>query len=928
MNVVQARFRRRLFPLLVLGMAFFAFLFHLSRPTSAAAPPAQETATPSPDAVSPSPQSQTVSDPEPGEWAPVNLSRSGAAANASMVVDSGGVAHVVWQEEGDDTFYYARGEDNQWSYPAPLEFPFGTRAYDPDLFEDDPTPLYQPQFVAVDGRIVAFWSDDEGTAFFSSVPETDFATFASWTVPQPIVDGVLKLSVVEGEGGVLHMSYIRDAETAESPAGIYYTRSDSSGTVWSEPVSLYSSRYFRALPAEEAHVQVAADGAGGVFVVWDNRPIDQVFFAGSDDGGENWGEVQLVDSHLPDDSPEAAGPSHIQVSANGEGVHLAWTAGHTSPLCTVYHQWSDDGGASWEEQQQVLAETTTCPERPRLVWGLDNALFLLAKVDAGARLVAWQEGRWSEPQLVSSLGSFFNPANNRRVEFQWQHVVFLDEDEPLAVGLDAEQPGDIWALLGSVGTITDWFPPPSPWQTPVALTNSAAEPDEIVLVSDSQGSLHAFWSQPASNDLQAEVIQYARWRDMEWSRPAPVLRSPSGSSTDPSATAGPSGRLYAVWAAAPGQLYFSQALATEASVAREWSEPFLLPSEHEAARSPVIAIDEEGTLYVAYAVALNESRGIYLVVSEDQGETWEAPVRVFDAVAAGWAMVDRPRLIAGGDGVLHLTWTRHSLPPQSEPQALLYARSSSGGERWSEPEVVDEGATLWSQIAGGQADILHQVWQKQDRNRFEFWYRFSLDGGLSWSRAETVGLGTVGAGAPDLAVGPGGRVHLFHLTEGAMLHWWWEDEGWTEAEPLNLGAPVEEAAGSYEPLAAAAIAADGSIAVLYPRPASVEGQADTVQYRLLASERTALSPVETQLASASPTVEPTLTATVTPTVAPEPMASPTTDFPLAGQENEAGPVGNADSSPLNQLLIGLLPVVLILIVVTAVALRRSRFGQR
>lgn len=929
MNVVSDPLHRRLFPFFLLGLGFFLFLFQLSLTISAAAPRAQETATPTPEAAAPSPEPQTVSEPEPGAWTPVNLSRSGAATHTSTVVDRDGVVHVVWQEDGDDSFFYARGEEGEWSYPARLEFPFGTRAYTPDLSEDDPTPLYQPQFVAVEGGIFAFWIDDEGVAYASSVSNSEFATFSAWTVPAAIAGDVLELSVAVGEGGALHIGYVRNAATAESPAGIYYAGSDSSGADWSEPALLYGSRYFRTLPAEVAHVQVAADGAGGVFVAWDNRPIDQVFVVTSADGGQDWSEAQVVDYHRPDDSPEADGPSQIQVSANGESVHLVWTAGHTTPLCTVYHQWSADGGNSWEEQQPVLAETTNCPERPRLAWGLDGVLFLLTRVNTEARFVAWQEGRWSEAQLQSALSSFIDPANNRRVEFQWQQVAFLDGDAVTVVGAEAADPGDIWALVGSVGTVTDWFPPPSPWRTPVALGQYAAEADDIVMVADGQGAVHAFWTQPTSNELEPQIIEYAGSSDMEWSRPAPVLSSSSGPTTDPSVASGPSGYLYAVWSADPDQLYFSQALAAEASVAREWSEPFMLPIEHEAAASPVIAVDRQGILYVAYALTLNESRGIFLLISEDQGETWGEPTQVFDGVTAAWAMVDEPRLMVAADGTLHLQWVRYSLPPQPEPLALLYARSEDGGESWSEPQLAADGTIIWSQIASGQDGSIHQVWREQDGGRFDFWHSISLDGGLSWSRAETTGLDSASAGAPDLAVGPGGRVHLLNLVDDTLFHSWWEDEGWTDGEPFALEALDEEAADEYEPIVAAAIATDGSVAVLTVRPTL--GQDETIQYQLLATGRTVevaeAGEAATPTSNLAPTQTPTATLTATP--ATSPTATPVTGLTQnTGAGDGSSPAIPGTGSTVGQIALSLVAVGLLIVVVAVFSLRALGSGRR
>ena len=63
-----------------------------------------------------------------------------------------------------------------------------------------------------------------------------------------------------------------------------------------------------------------------------------------------------------------------------------------------------------------------------------------------------------------------------------------------------------------------------------------------------------------------------------------------------------------------------------------------------------------------YAVPYNERRGIYYVRSNDGGTTWLTPILVFDAVAAKWESVDKPRLVLDANAnVLHAVWLRASL---------------------------------------------------------------------------------------------------------------------------------------------------------------------------------------------------------------------------------------------------------------------------
>jgi len=925
---VSDRFQLELFPLSILGLGFFAFLFHLSMAMSMAAPQAQETATATPT-------------DEESEWSmPVNLSQSGAVQDMTMAIDSVGTVHIVLEEEGLDFFNYVSGNRREWVEPVQTEFPFGTRAYSPDIDDEDPVPLFTPSLIADgNGRIHAFWVNDEEVAFHSSVPEDAFTDFAAWSQPETLAEGVLDLDVAADDAGSLQLAYVRTLDSAEMPAGIYSVHSVLTSTVaasagWSEPNLISQSSYFRTIEAEDAHVQIASAGSGAnnrVFVGWDNRALEKVFLARSTDGGQSWGERQVIDSHNRDDMPEAPGPSGLRLVASTDEVHLIWTGGHDSPLCSLYHQWSSDGGTTWQGSDRILDEYPDCPERSLLLKGLGGLVFLMTTIDTQAYILAWDDGRWSDPQPEAVLTAFPSPETNRRIDYVWDLASLIGEGQLLILGRGGSDvyasTADAWILSRQLGTVSEWFPPPSPWSAPSVVAEFATEPQGLSMVSDEDGQVHALWSQPQSSGAAPTTIYYAARSPVaeDWARPAPVLTSPRGPAEYPAVAASASGKLYATWAGLPGEIYFSQADADNARVLREWSNPVTLPVSHAAVRS-AIAVGPAGTIYVAYTVALNEGRGVYVLSSQDEGDTWSEPNQVFDGVNAESAMVSDPQLIVGREGMLHLLWAVYSLPPRAVPQVLFYAQSEDSGGSWSDArEFATETAGWGEVIYDVKGEIVHRLWQIGGEEP-EIWHDFSMDGGVSWSpagsaiipRDEVLAVTAIG----DLT----GRVHLLWMDADEVKHSIWEEDGWVAAEVLELDG-LQDSRVEWSGLEAVA-APNGRLYLLLngSRPSLDEGQQE---YELIAIERTLSVDETSELATRVSSVSPTQTPTATSTPTPQPTPSPTPEFARTQGSNSSPTltIPGTDNT-IGQIVVSLVPVGLLLVLVTVFVLRVLWYGRR
>ncbi len=852
-----------------------------------------------------------------GEWGqPYNLSRSGATSDPQMVIDNLGRTHVLWRDEIDG-FVYIVGNGETWSSPAAIELPFSTRRYFPELEPEQATPRFAPLLVADrNGLIHAFWVDTEtdeaGILYHSSVPVDLLTIMDAWTPRQELERGAIRPSAAVGTDGRLHLAYVRQLDTATTPAGIYYRRFTFGS--WSDPQLIYPSRYLRALSAAEANVQILAverQSTQQVFIAWDDVGREQVFVSQSANGGESWGTALEIDRRAAEDAPDSVGPGKIILGADANSVVLTWQAGHeVGQTCTQYYRSLPTDSADWS-LPQPLAQLPACLSTAEFMNSNGN-LFLLGTIvpegqqasttPATTYLLAWDGTRWSDPQEQTLVSGFINLDTNQQVQLGCLQALGRVDLIDL-LGCDQGMGADIWWTTRAMGDIAAWFPPPAVWQGPEEIARSTLAPIALRLVADWAGTTHAFWY-----DGQSQELYYARWNGQSWSAATPVMTSANGN-IEQIAVATYNDRLYLVFRDPLG-IHFSQSSIERPS---DWSAPVLLTEGYPSASAPDILVERGGQIIVAYALPLNETRGIYLVRSLDHGDTWTAPRQVFDGTAAGWEMVDAPRLGHTANGHLHLLWTRRSLPPESTPLSLAYSHSADDGQSWSAAEEAVEGAVVWSALLGVDERIIHRLWVEEASERHFLWHAFSIDNGLSWSRPGQI-TSLEGDELPATAVDPGGRPHILTLSDGRLQQWTWEGEGWRAADSL----PTTLADGGL--LGAAADSA-GRLVALYAGSIPGTSEEGTAGAELYAMAR----PLD--LAAEALPPPPTLTPTPQPTATPVPAATP---IPTPTVVLPAGPVDSGLLSGLDSttgLVVAIIPALLVVTAAVFIGVRAVRLGR-
>jgi hypothetical protein len=729
------------------------------------------------------------------DWTePVNLSFSGVGIDPLMVIDSNGTLHALWidnfNSDNSDGYSYSQSLDGgvSWTPPQLVNFPFSEKDSLPTMLADS------------NGFIHIFWINSTSNLFYGQTPSSDLANPVNWQTNTRLDADVLTFDVILDSRGVLHIAYVSNSKSNVNPAGVYYRQSEVGGGSWDEAVNLYASAYFRSLKETEAFVRVATSNAleeQTVYVTWDNLLQKRVFMAISKDSGLNWDQAQQIKG--PQDTGSIDTPFNLNVAASENKVLLMWQVGQPdSAKCTVFSQWSEDGGESWDDSMVVLGGRGECPLSTKFVVQNEDYMVALMTGQVNPTLVAWNGERWSEPQTQTQPPAISDPITFETLLLGCRFDL-IDQNRLYVLGCDQGRGGDVWLVSRPLEPVENWFSSSSSWEGPVVISEKSDMVSHFSSVSDTRGIVHAIWSRSylADDDSQKNAIEYAQWDGAEWTNPEPVISSLSGVPSQIALSIDAQERLLLAWVDSnSGELFFSWANLERASLVSEWGKPVGLPSESNLNNNIDIVSDGAGRIVVVYTISINENRGVYVIQSTDNGDSWSDPVRAFDAVSARWERVKAPKISLSSDGVLHLLFTRDTERIR-QSVGLYYSRSLDGGMTWSDVKIVSEGDTQWSDIVCYDDRAVHILWQENDGLVFANLSQVSQDSGTSWGKTLDITGVNDSSTLVDLATDGLGNLHFIQLLKNrnastekqdnlTLQDWKWTGLGWEFASSRNF----------------------------------------------------------------------------------------------------------------------------------------------
>jgi hypothetical protein len=819
------------------------------------------------------------------DWSePVNLSNSGSASNPSLVADSSGILYAIWADEFDG-YKYAESADGgvTWTSPLTLNVPFSPKVAPPVLLSD------------ARGVIHIFWLSEKNELSYAQTPAQSLDTPTTWRITT-LDSHVFDFDVVMDAQGGLHLGYVKNPAPDAGTAGVFYRRLLARVGSWSSVTLLYESSYFRSLSPDQARIRLSVSDDPentDVYAVWDDRPQKRIFMATSLNEGETWEPVQEI--LKPEASTGFRTPYQADIDVLGNSLVLTWNIGEPGIRCTPFSTTSSDDGKTWGTPITILSESAQCPEKSEVI-SLDPAYsVLLFTIQGELSISAWNGAQWSNPEIQTGPSEITNPATFDRVQLACRQTAVY-QARLFVVGCDQGLGGDVWFIARKLEPLQNLFPTPSAWGGDVTVTTVAQTITSLMSVSDDASNVHTVWIQAsgsAANPIEPRIV-YARWNGRAWTQPAPIFSDLSGPPLNLSLGIDSNHRLLLSWVnQQTGDLLFSWANSARANIPVEWNQPALVTSASSLTNSPDILVDSADRIVIAYAITLNENRGIYLVQSTDVGETWSEPIRVFDAVSANWDMVDRPKLAVTEDGKLHILFTKYSLLGNQQPMGVYYSQSADGGTTWTDPEVISEQPVRWNEIVAS-GETLHRFWQEVNSTVVTTFHQVSADGGNTWNPAESIPTDADIISEPAVTMDWTGKVHLLQMVREStqtLQEWNWENERWQLSETRKLGIPKPD---SQITLASGITSAGKLYAVLQfedPLEQGVETNLLNISRSLDITEG-----VEPSLVFIS-----TPPAVLLPTSTPDLLAeTPTLNSPLSGIEDTP--------SPINKNIVGLILV--------------------
>ena len=219
--------------------------------------------------------------------------------------------------------------------------------------------------------------------------------------------------------------------------------------------------------------------------------------------------------------------------------------------------------------------------------------------------------------------------------------------------------------------------------------------------------------------------------------------------SEPALAAGSDGKVYLAYVQHQSKESADVRLARFGPDGKPAGENVRVNPEQGAARSwygdpPVVKAGAGGTVYVAWTAKSSTGGDLYLSVSRDAGETFEAPVKVSDDVRASPGLHS---LAIGPNGEIYVAWLdeRSSHAPDEMQHAAMNGHSSVAAVKAS--LAADDSQTHKMHSGGGEADR-------------ELYFAVSTDGGRSFGANQRIASDVCPCCKTSMAVGSDGKLYV------------------------------------------------------------------------------------------------------------------------------------------------------------------------
>lgn len=187
--------------------------------------------------------------------------------------------------------------------------------------------------------------------------------------------------------------------------------------------------------------------------------------------------------------------------------------------------------------------------------------------------------------------------------------------------------------------------------------------------------------------------------------------------------------------------------------AQQFSPPQNVSNNSDYSFTPQVAVDSNGTIYMAWEDDTSSNSRILLTRSTDGGVTFSTPINLSNTSGDSF----NPRIAIGSAGSVNVVW-EDDTPGNT---VIMFSHSTNAGVSFSTPINLSNSSADSStqQIAVDIAGNIYVVWENDTLNLGIFFSR-STDGGVTFSTPAPVSTNPSGSSSPQIAVGLNGNVSV------------------------------------------------------------------------------------------------------------------------------------------------------------------------
>jgi len=242
-----------------------------------------------------------------------------------------------------------------------------------------------------------------------------------------------------------------------------------------------------------------------------------------------------------------------------------------------------------------------------------------------------------------------------------------------------------------------------------------------VMAVDSSKNLYVFYPDETPGNYE---IYFKKSTDTGTTWTTKRMTWNPGMSQWPSAAIDTNDDIHLVWSdASPGNYEIFYKKSTDGG-STWWTKRLSITAEYSL--SPVIVTDSNNYIHVVWYDITPGNNEIFYATSTDNGSTWSSKRLTWNQ---GGSV--SPAITVDSNDIIHMVWNDDS----SGNYEIYYRTSTDFGTTWSATKRMtwNSGASIYPKITTDLSDNIHIVWDDSSFGNSEIFYKMSTDSGATWT---------------------------------------------------------------------------------------------------------------------------------------------------------------------------------------------------